>query len=701
MRAPRWQTLVLLTALALAVLTGGVLGSQLLRGALVEEWMQRWAREELGRELAIDGTVGLRLASPIAIAAEKVRLANAPGFRAQSFATAEIVRLHLRPLPLLRGRLELAAIELRGLSLNLERDRHGHGNWPERVGGPSARPAGARASLISSAVAGSLADRPTRGRGAFLRIDAAQVSWDDRATGQAWQLDEIDLRATRPALGEAIDWWLDMPVSDVGPVAQARMHGEGSLTIDTTGPGSMLCFFAVDVSGLQVSGTLRAEELGEATNLIGRVSLSPLDLRAWLSKTATVALPSGNETAWRSVRGEVSLLREREDLVIDEIALQVDETAISGRGRLLLTWPIGLRLVLDADRLDLGRYLPLRLEAWDGVAQRGSPTGSQALAAVSPVRLAVAALPPSGEMPREALLPQSATDPRSREAHLPGLDLEAQLGVAALTASLLDFGPADLSVTAKDGLFALEQRADAFYGGRLDGRLTLDRTKQPLQVALAAQVEGVEIGPLLEDLRATPWLSGTGDLDLDLQARGSSLAEIRPTLGGQLALSLRDGAVQGLDLDALIAAARGALSGRASDVRLQGESVAAFSSLTASGVVHEGVLTNDDLVGHSDLFTVTGRGSLDLVRERFDYRLEPMLVEGPDGRGIKELEGIPIPVMITGRFNDPSWSLDLGPLLREAARRRLDQRAGGLIDELEDRLGVDGLGEGLRGLLGY
>lgn len=48
-----------------------------------------------------------------------------------------------------------------------------------------------------------------------------------------------------------------------------------------------------------------------------------------------------------------------------------------------------------------------------------------------------------------------------------------------------------------------------------------------------------------------------------------------------------------------------------------------------------------------------------LVRGHVDYRFEPRFVEPSKGLGIKELEGIPIPVHLTGPFDHPRWNLDL------------------------------------------
>ena len=125
-----------------------------------------------------------------------------------------------------------------------------------------------------------------------------------------------------------------------------------------------------------------------------------------------------------------------------------------------------------------------------------------------------------------------------------------------------------------------------------------------------------------------------------------------------------------------------------------------FKDLRASAEVEAGVLSNRDLVATADKLRVTGKGTLDLVRERFDYRFAPMWVQPPEGGGIKELEGIPVPVHLTGSFARPRWDVDVAGALRAVAERELQGQGGGLFKKLEERTGIKGLEQGLRGLFG-
>ncbi len=63
--------------------------------------------------------------------------------------------------------------------------------------------------------------------------------------------------------------------------------------------------------------------------------------------------------------------------------------------------------------------------------------------------------------------------------------------------------------------------------------------------------------------------------------------------------------------------------------------------------------------------------------------------------------GLPIPVFLTGTVEACRWRVDVVAALAEAARRGRAGEGDDLIDKLERRSGIKGLGGMLRGLLGH
>ena len=253
-----------------------------------------------------------------------------------------------------------------------------------------------------------------------------------------------------------------------------------------------------------------------------------------------------------------------------------------------------------------------------------------------------------------------------------------------------------VQVRGKDGDLSLDHRVAAFYGGGLAGTLHLDLRGQDPRIELTTAALGFQAEPLLIDLTGAAALSGRGDLMLKLATSGRNRNGLVRGLGGSLALTLHHGALRGLDLSAL--------AGVAGAPALVGQTppFTSFTELRASAAVAQGVLHSDDLVATGPWMRLTGGGSLDLVDGRLDWRLTPILQAQPQGGGIKELEGVPIPVQLGGTLGAPTRRVDIAAVLREVARRRLQDRQGrgGLIEQLDRRTGVKGLDGALRGLLG-
>lgn len=215
------------------------------------------------------------------------------------------------------------------------------------------------------------------------------------------------------------------------------------------------------------------------------------------------------------------------------------------------------------------------------------------------------------------------------------------------------------------------------------------------------RIREIQPGLLLADL---PWgdrLSGHGKIDADLVASGHDLDALRRSLAGTLAIHIPRGAIKGFNLERSVREAKARLRGETPPKNLPSQTD--FRDLRATAEIRDGILSNRDLTATADHLRVTGAGTLDLVRERIDYRFRPLFIEPPRGRGIKELEGIPIPVHLTGPLDHPRWDLELSDALSAVAKRRLGEQGEELLQKLEKHIGtkgIEGLEQRLKGLFG-
>lgn len=86
--------------------------------------------DKTGRELTI-GDMQISLFPHLGLSLENAKMSNAQGFEASDFATVDKVNVGVAILPLLKGELEIDALTLHGLNLNLERNAQGVTNWDD------------------------------------------------------------------------------------------------------------------------------------------------------------------------------------------------------------------------------------------------------------------------------------------------------------------------------------------------------------------------------------------------------------------------------------------------------------------------------------------------------------------------------------------------------------------------------------------
>jgi AsmA protein len=430
-----------------------------------------------------------------------------------------------------------------------------------------------------------------------------------------------------------------------------------------------------------------------------------LDLRAWLLQQGLPLPRTADPETFRKFSFDARWRAEVGQLVLHDLDMEVDETGISGNIQRVRTGHPRFGFELVADRLDLDRYFPAVGNAKEK-PQKKPPQepGQHASTAKSAVlqREAVDETPTaSGANVPSSAMSATVVGPAMPELALGTLgnsDLAGRLRVGELHLAALRFGDADLRIRAKDGSLDIDNLVARFYEGMLKGKLALNLGGMEPKIALDQRAEGVQFGSLFADLNWSDRLSGRGEISANLTATGLSEDALRRSLDGNVAISIPQGAIMGVNLERLVREAEARLRGRSAPTNLPMQTD--FRDLRASGDVKNGVLSNHDLIASADHLRITGAGILDLTKERIDYRFDPMFVKPPQGRGIKELEGIPIPVHLTGPFNQPLWEVDISDALRAAAKRRLDDQGGDLFKGLDERTGIKGLEKGLKNLFG-
>ncbi|MBO9357235.1 AsmA family protein [Bordetella petrii] len=271
------------------------------------------------------------------------------------------------------------------------------------------------------------------------------------------------------------------------------------------------------------------------------------------------------------------------------------------------------------------------------------------------------------------------------------------LKASELTAKIkLDKGKLDISALAA-----------ALYGGKLGGTVSINAAENN-QVAAKMTLAGIAIGPLLSDLVQQTALTGTGSLALDLKTAGSNSYALTTGLNGSMQVRLRDGAVRGINIAQTLRELKAAFTGEAADPALAADQTRQtdFTSLEADLVFVKGVANAKRLDMASPLLRVSqgDPAAIDFVQKTLNFVAKVKVVNtstGQDGKDLEELKGITIPVLISGPFDKPVYTVQWRGAASEALKRGLEQKLKEAVEKkAADSKLAPQLDKALKGILG-
>lgn len=276
-----------------------------------------------------------------------------------------------------------------------------------------------------------------------------------------------------------------------------------------------------------------------------------------------------------------------------------------------------------------------------------------------------------------------------------------QLVVRGLKAS-------DLTAKVKldKGKLDISALAASLYDGKLGGAVSIDAANGN-QIATKMTLAGISIGPLLTDLLKKSVLTGTGSLAVDLKTAGSNSYALTTGLNGALQLRLRDGAVSGINVAQTLRDLKAAFTGTEQNSAQAADQTRStdFTSLEADLAFVKGVATAKRLDMASPLLRVSqgDPAVIDFVQSVFNFVAKVRVVNtstGQDGKDLDELKGITMPVLISGPFDKPVYTVQWRGAATEALKKSLEKRLKNAVsDKLQDENIAPKIDKALKGIL--
>jgi len=247
-----------------------------------------------------------------------------------------------------------------------------------------------------------------------------------------------------------------------------------------------------------------------------------------------------------------------------------------------------------------------------------------------------------------------------------------------------------IKLKSEGGVAELSPFSANLYDGAMNGALKVDARSTP-SIAFKQDMKGITIGPLLMDAINNDMLTGKGNLNVDVTTQGNTVGDFKKKLNGVAALNLANGAVKGIDIAGTLRGIKDKINVVKGESTVQGDKAKQtdFSEMSATFNIKNGVAHNEDLSIKSPLFRITGNGQVDIANETISYLVKPTVVatlKGQGGAGIEELNGVTVPIKVSGTFAKPAYALDFAGLGAALAEKKILEKVGGDKGEAVQKL---------------
>ncbi|MBM7454734.1 AsmA protein [Oceanisphaera litoralis] len=634
-------------ALLLLVLLALVILTQVVDTDRVKRVLIEQTREKTGRTLVIKGDLSWRFFPSIGFTLNDTALLNPPGFAAGNTLSVGEISLDVALKPLFDNRLEIGEAVLDNARLHLITRADGVTNIDDL-------------RTLSAAT------------GPDKNTDATDESANADEPRQPMS---ISLAGVRVVDAEVV---VQNEISNT-----LRRLNRVNFTLDEFAPGKAV--------PLSLSGNLFSDEVQANIDATGQLWLAPAFDRLRLD-----ALKLDVDATGRAIPG-TKQLRLQGNLAYDVDRQLAEFGDISLKlGALEATGELSLHHAAIPDvRFNLSTAL-LDVDALQAEWRTSPETPADEQAAAS------------AAAPVKASLPAASAASEPDLSALKGIKLEGRLAADKVRVQGIELEQLTIRVNIDQGKVKLDQVQARLYEGKIDANGELDVNAHPARFRVQKTLTGVNARDLLAAAAGIDYLEGRADLSFDLTGTGLTADAIKRSIKGSSELKVADGALNGVNIAALIRRAHARVKG----LPLPAEDAVEktdFSALTADLSIAKGTVSTDNLHMASPLLRIDGEGETNLLDESLDLLFNTAIVgslKGQDGEELSELKNIILPVRIGGSYQQPKYSLDLQQIfdlyLREKAdkeaervKRKLNEKLG---EKLGDQLG-DKLGDKLPGLL--
>jgi hypothetical protein len=596
-----------------------------------------------GRNLKIDGDIGLKIGLRPILTAERVSFQNAPWGSRPDLATMKKLEVQAALIPLIKGIVQVNRLILIEPDLLIETSRSGKSNL-EFEAPKKADPA--QQKEVPSA--GEPAKMPSLAIDE-LRIEKGLLTYKDDRSGKVYAFKVNEFSAAVPDEESPIKLKMKAAYGNV-PLEMTGVLGSlKGLSISDKDWPVKISAESVD-SKITIDGTVKNPKEFRGFNFnLTATGKDVASLSAFTGKPLPLQGPFGlsgriSDPAPRTIRAaDVKLTFAGGDLTGTlDVNLAGDRPRISAS--------------LSSQKLNINPFLePASPPATGG---KGQPNPKN-----PPVR-------------RERIF----SDAPLRLDMLKKFDATLKYQAGELLLPQLPLSNLNLEMTLKDGALRVKPMKASMSGGTVSTSFDLQPQGQNLALNAVLNVVRVDLGNLLKSFKTTEALKGNINLDADLKMRGNSLAAWMAGLDGKMVLTMEKGEIQNKYLDLLGGEFVKNILRFINPLRQEKEETP-IHCFVSGLAIKDGHAETTALVIDSDYMTVIGDGTINLKNETLNLGFKPLPKEDL-GKRLASRLGVSLGELarsfkVSGSLAHPSVGIDPTETAVTLGKRLSRMDAGG------------------------
>ncbi|OQX35046.1 MAG: hypothetical protein B0D91_11530 [Oceanospirillales bacterium LUC14_002_19_P2] len=628
------------------------------------EQLRTAVSESTGYDLHLNGPISWSLFPRLGLSVADIQVDD---IHKQPLATLKQADIHVSVLPLiLHQHVDMQAMILDGLTLNLSRDTKGRPNWIEPK-----ESAGTATTTRETAPSQPTTSKETLSLNiASVDISQINLNYQNQQTGQSLAIHNAHLQTDAIQAGKPFNLDAGFSLQSSEPPLHAAITLETALMLNlksNTFKADQLRLTATpEQQKNPVALTITATLAGTEGQLDGNVALEPVNLQRFMQQLGMSLAKMGNPEALTKVSLTTNVNAADNRASLQDLKLALDGFDLSGKLAVTDISSKALRFTLKGSDLLLDDYLP------------------------------VAPTEPATEVSETTPTRQPAGKPTTHPDVIPvdllkPLNLDGMLSLSALTAKGFRFDQPTLTIKANKGVLAISKLNAGFYDGVIDSKARIDVNGTP-QLSTRSTIQDINLHALSKAIPDLQAVTGKANASIRLLTSGLTEPELIEHLNGVIEFHVDDGALHGMNLNKAVC--NGIARIRKKNINKDDwPDETRFTSLKGTFNISEGVATNNNLCVAMDQLNLCGGGKINLVNQSLDYTMGVTLTgstaeeDEPACRINEKYADLTWPIRCSGKIGgNDLCGIDeqrLGELAATVAEREVK---GKLQQKLDDKL---------------